>query len=206
MFNHSSTGWYTSAYSTEYKDRTQPACWSFNHEQTNEGVLWRVLDRICYSCDCYETYGEMYIRWDCAHPWREWMSPFFVRKCIVLNQEKFDEKHNKYYRVGVSKKNALPEAGKCIMKKTNRRFSQFISNFLNTQNIQQFAYVNTAEKHSLELVIWGDTWEQSMRRQRAIRATAVKCSKVKDLCTVTTWEFIYPISTLKQWVLFLKLK
>ena len=81
------------------------------------------------------------------------MSPFYVRKCIVLNQEKFDEKYNKYCRVGVSKKNALPEAVKCIMKKTNRRFSQFISNFLNTQNIQQFAYVNTAEKHSLELVI-----------------------------------------------------
>ena len=76
-----------------------------------------------------------------------------LENALVLNPEKFDEKYNKYRSAGVSKKNAVPEAGKCIMKKTNRRFSQFISNFLNTQNIQQFAYVNTAEKHSLELVI-----------------------------------------------------
>ena len=71
------------------------------------------------------------------------MLQFYVRKCIVLNQEKFDEKYNKYRSAGVSKKNALPEAGKCIMKKTNRRFSQFISNFLNTQSIHQFVHVKT---------------------------------------------------------------
>ena len=39
--------------------------------------------------------------------------------------------------------------------------------------------------------------KRTLRRQRAIRVTAEKCSSLKDLCIVTTWEFIYPISTLK---------
>ena len=81
-----------------------------------------------------------------------------------------------------------------------------MSYVINIQSIHQFVHVKTVAKHSLKLVIWGNTWERSMRRQRAIRATAEKCSQIKHLCIVTIWAFICQRSTLKQWVLFLKLQ